>query len=1019
MSRPPLVSWFAALVLCVPLLAAPSVARGQRLDLPRDLPAAFEVGVRDPAGRAVTFVLERLDLRAPGAVLRVVGADGFRADMPLPPTRAYRGHLAGEPGRVVVASLRPDGLHAEVLDRGDDGWRVRPLQSGSADVGEHVVVPRRDEPVAAPACGLDADPARWTVAAPGVGGGLGVQPGVDPSQGPGAPGAPTTPAVVGPGASVGHDPRVDGARGDTLPGASGLDPHCGWRCEIAFDVDFEYFQAKGSVDAVAAAVDLMLAEVDAFYARDLGVTFTLTALVVRTAPFYAPTSGGDLLDLFRAEWNSNQASIPRDIAHLMTGKPGSLIEFGGLAWVGALCGSIGYGWSMDGANIVGHEVGHNFGAGHCHDESPCNNMCGACFWIGPTTRQIKFAHMANVGCLEPLGMGLPEVAPYVLPDDLVLRKSAFADAPVQTLDVLANDFDSNCEPVFVDGADAASVRGGSVSVSVGSGPGGRDELVYELPAVPFLGEDSFAYTTRDPHGNVSASEVRVDVRPLDLLGAWTLDDGAGASVADALPDGHAGTFVGAPAWIPGTWNGGLALDGTDDHVQIDGLVGTHDELTVSAWVRPTGLSFPFAGLAMMRGPTSASGLHLGFGTELRYTWNGSSASTNWASGLSLPMGAWSFVALCVRPDAATLWMHDGAGWQSATRVAAHDVETFDGSFDLGQDPLIALRHFAGDLDDVRVFDWALDAAQLDALHDLGGASGGPVPRDGGLLVLPDDGLRWAPGALADGQRVYFGSDHAAVRDASPGAPEDMGLQTATSFEPGPLAGGPWFWRVDQTVGASTVPGDVWQFEVPDVTRYRLDEPGGPLSFSDQGDVLSAFGNPTFGHPGASAATSLAVFVDGSGDSLRGNSPIGPSDELTLTAWIKKDGPNTGWDGLLFWRGGSTVVGLNFGFDQELRYHWGDGQWTWDSGLVPPDDTWVFVALVVEPDQASIHWGDGATLTSATRQTGHAEVPFDTQLELGRDPFGGREFRGWIDDVRVIPRALTLDELAAIQASTAP
>ena len=58
------------------------------------------------------------------------------------------------------------------------------------------------------------------------------------------------------------------------------------------------------------------------------------AYVVRTAPFYTPTSGGSLLDQFRTEWITNQAAIPRDIAHLMTGEPGSVIEYGGLAYVG-------------------------------------------------------------------------------------------------------------------------------------------------------------------------------------------------------------------------------------------------------------------------------------------------------------------------------------------------------------------------------------------------------------------------------------------------------------------------------------------------------------------------------------------------------------------------------------------------------------------------------------------------------------------------------------------------------------
>ena len=64
--------------------------------------------------------------------------------------------------------------------------------------------------------------------------------------------------------------------------------------------------------------------VDFFFARDARITYAITGYVVRTAPFYSPTGGGNLLDLFRAEWNTNQTGLQRDIAHLMTGKPGNL-----------------------------------------------------------------------------------------------------------------------------------------------------------------------------------------------------------------------------------------------------------------------------------------------------------------------------------------------------------------------------------------------------------------------------------------------------------------------------------------------------------------------------------------------------------------------------------------------------------------------------------------------------------------------------------------------------------------------
>ena len=93
---------------------------------------------------------------------------------------------------------------------------------------------------------------------------------------------------------------------------------------------------SGSTAATIAQIDAHMNLVDFFYARDVLIQHAITGYVIRTAPFYTPTSGGDLLDQFRNEWNTNQTGITRDLGHLMTAKPGSIIQYGGLAWVAAV-----------------------------------------------------------------------------------------------------------------------------------------------------------------------------------------------------------------------------------------------------------------------------------------------------------------------------------------------------------------------------------------------------------------------------------------------------------------------------------------------------------------------------------------------------------------------------------------------------------------------------------------------------------------------------------------------------------
>jgi hypothetical protein len=61
------------------------------------------------------------------------------------------------------------------------------------------------------------------------------------------------------------------------------------------------------------------------------ITYALTHIVVRTAPFY-PDSG-DLLAQVRNEWNTNQTAVARDVVHMMRDST----AIGGVGQLAAVC----------------------------------------------------------------------------------------------------------------------------------------------------------------------------------------------------------------------------------------------------------------------------------------------------------------------------------------------------------------------------------------------------------------------------------------------------------------------------------------------------------------------------------------------------------------------------------------------------------------------------------------------------------------------------------------------------------
>ncbi len=81
---------------------------------------------------------------------------------------------------------------------------------------------------------------------------------------------------------------------------------------------------------------------------------------------------------------------------------------------------------------------------------------------------------------------------------------------VRTIDVLANDTHRDSLSFVIDSFQTTSQRGGTVTRSVGTGPGGRDQFVYTAP-LNQNGADSFTYTIRDALSQTSTAAVYVGV----------------------------------------------------------------------------------------------------------------------------------------------------------------------------------------------------------------------------------------------------------------------------------------------------------------------------------------------------------------------------------------------------------------------------------------------------------------------------------------------------------------------------
>ena len=143
-----------------------------------------------------------------------------------------------------------------------------------------------------------------------------------------------------------------------------------------------------------------------------------------------------------------------------------------------------------------------------------------------------------------------------------------------------------------------------------------------------------------------------------------------------------------------------------------------------------------------------------------------------------------------------------------------------------------------------------------------------------------------------------------------------------------------------------------------------------------------------------------------------------SNAITISAWVKRNGSQINYSGVIFFRDGATSSGIDV-LNNKLAYHWNDAHYAWDSGLTLPDGDWVFVALSVEPTQATMYMGaPGGILQSSVNVAAHGLDNLSAAaMSVGMDPYnGGRHYKGDIDDVRVFDKSLSSAELQSLASS---
>jgi len=335
-----------------------------------------------------------------------------------------------------------------------------------------------------------------------------------------------------------------------------------------------------------------------------------------------------------------------------------------------------------------------------------------------------------------------------------------------------------------------------------------------------------------------------------LEGYWPFDGDA----QDFSGNDRHGTLIGDAHFVnDGVHGGALELDGTDDHVSVDGYKGiTGPPWTLACWIQTTAGAEP----EMLSWGSEGGGLKVEFRLDAGRVriehGNGNNRSETIVND-----GQWHHVA-AVLPEGGLMedvqfYVDGEPGGTFQVGNGTNPFITAVGiDLNIGRSGPRADRYFTGLIDEVRIYSRELSQDEVRQTMEISAAgsnplASGPSPADGSRNEDIWVNLSWIPGVFAVSHDIYLGDNFDGVND---GAGDTFRGNQATTLYPagfpgfaypdGLVPGTTYYWRIDEVNEAdpnSPWKGEVWSFTVPSIKAYEPN-PADGAQFADPGATLS-------------------------------------------------------------------------------------------------------------------------------------------------------------------------------------
>lgn len=537
----------------------------------------------------------------------------------------------------------------------------------------------------------------------------------------------------------------------------------------------------------------------------------------------------------------------------------------------------------------------------------------------------------------------------------------------------------------------------------------------------------------DLSGNANADDLAVAFAvagpgelTAGLVGHWPLDQTSGTSAPDASGRGYDGDLIGAPPWVAGAIGGGaaLSLDGVNDAVAFGRTpaLDTLDEITIAAWIRHA----PATGWHSIvdKRDAGSDGFDLYVNDSSRLFMRVDNQTVTGVA--TVADDAWHHVAGVY--DGSTVELYVDGAFDRSVPVAVGAIETTNG-LRLGENWELGNSFFSGDLDEVRIYDRALSAAEILDVYQY---TGGPPPPD----TTPPVRSAGAPtGTLPAGTTqatVSLTTDEAATCRYDTASGTDYGSMPGVFSTTGgtshstPLTG-----LVDdmsyvvhvrcEDAALNANPDDyAIAFSVAagaDVTAgligyWPMDEAGGTTVGDVSGNGYD--GQIASGQGWTAGQVDGALALGGADPSVTvGAAPlIDDLSAVTMAVWMR-GAPATDWHSLIDKRDAHTD-GFDLFLEPGSRAFLRINNSTLTGTTVVADDAWHHLVGTFDGSRLTLYV-DGVEDGSAV--IGANTLSTSNTLRFGTGRQGGFFYTGRLDEVRIWNRGLTAAEVAEVYAYT--